>query len=350
MGREKIRSGNINTTYKAMFRNMDDELSEYIVQKINGYVFKKPEMIMENIARVTEHMRKRMESDGRNADRLVLRFLETEEGKNYVVDDDGFVWRAYPMIEDSVSFDATTDVRVLENAGAAFGQFQKDLLDFHAADLNETIIDFHNTPKRLATLFADADADPMGRAAEVKEELDYLRESCAAASRPIEMLTNGEMPIRVTHNDTKCNNVLFDKKTGDALAVIDLDTVMPGLMIYDFGDAIRFAANKAPEDEPNLNRVGLDLSRFAAFTYGFIGVLGDTIWPSELDNMALGVFAITIELASRFLDDYLTGDQYFKTDYPGHNLVRARCQIALAKDIMKKFDQMQSVIQAAAKG
>lgn len=340
----QLKAGNINSTYQVTAQDKD-----YIVQKINGYVFKNPEQIMSNIALVTGHIRAKLEQQGVDAERKVLHFLNTAEGVNFCRDEEGNVWRVYIFVPDSVAIDATDDLNVLKNAGSAFGEFQKSLLDFDASKLYETIPDFHNTPKRLDTLFASVERDECGRVAEARELIDYIAEKRELAGSLIRQVEAGDLPLRVTHNDTKCNNVLFDRNTGDALAVIDLDTIMPGLMAYDFGDAVRFAANTAAEDEPDTGKVALDLERFTAFAKGFVGALGDTMTDAELDSLAVGCFGITIELASRFLDDYLTGDKYFAVRHPGHNLERTACQVALAKDMERKLEQMKAIVREIAK-
>ena len=207
---------------------------------------------------------------------------------------------------------------------------------------------FHNTKKRLEKLYADVEADPCGRVAEVQSELEFIRAMHKHAVKLTDMLEAGEIPLRVTHNDTKTNNVLFDKKTGEPLVVIDLDTVMPGLAMHDFGDAVRFAASTAEEDEPDLSKVQLDLAKYTAFAEGFIGQIASVLTEKEIETMALGALTITMELASRFLDDYITGDLYFKPKYEGHNLVRARCQLKLAEDMWAKFPQMEQIVRDIA--
>ena len=346
---KKLSAGNINATYTALFREESGAETRYIVQRINGYVFKEPTQIMSNIEAVTAHIRAKLEAEGKDPSRLVLQFLHTDGGKNFWQDEAGNVWRIYYFIPNSVAVDATDDRNILRNAGAAFGAFQKNLLDFDASRLFETIPDFHNTPKRLDTLFAHVEQDPCGRVAEAQPLIDYIAEKRELAGSLIHQVEAGTLPLRVTHNDTKCNNVLFDGTTGEELAVIDLDTIMPGLMAYDFGDAVRFAANTAAEDEPDVSKVSLDLERFRAFAEGFVGALGDTMTEAELDSLSVGAFAITIELASRFLDDYLTGDKYFAVSRPKHNLERTACQIALARDMERKLEQMKKIVRTIAK-
>ncbi|MBQ7847324.1 MAG: aminoglycoside phosphotransferase family protein [Clostridia bacterium] len=335
---ETISGGLINRTYRVVYEREGGWEKSYLFQKINTHVFKKPEEVMENIDHVTTHIYKKR--GGVNA----LHFHHTEDGKNYYVDEaQECFWRVRNYF-DSVTFDVCNDVQILYLAGVAFGSFQNDLRDFDATLLHETIKDFHNTQKRLETLFADAELDPCGRVHEVTEELAYIKSVQKKACVLTEMLEAGRLPLRVTHNDTKINNVLFDPETRCPLTVIDLDTVMPGLVAHDFGDAVRFAANTAAEDEPDVSKISLDLEQFTAFAEGFVPCLKDCLTSDEINTLAQGVFCITVELASRFLDDYITGDQYFKTLYEGHNLVRARAQIALAKDIETKLEEMQGIV------
>ncbi len=337
-----LANGNINTTYSVKYRRFDGTVKSYIIQRINGYVFKNPVEIMENIEGVTEHIAKKVPKG-----KMALRFHHTEDGKNYCVDEDGNYWRVMNDI-DSVTFNVCNDLDILKNAGKAFGEFQMQLSDYDAESLYVTIPDFHNTKKRLEQFFADVEADPCGRVCEVIPEIDSIRSMRRFAEKLTEMQESGKVPLRVTHNDTKINNVLFDKKTGESLVVIDLDTVMPGLAMHDFGDAIRFAANTAAEDEPDLTKVSLDLNKFRAFSEGFISQTAGALTELEIGTMALGAVTITIELASRFLDDYITGDKYFKTNYEGHNLVRARCQLKLAEDMWDKYEQMEQIVTSIA--
>jgi len=337
VGYEEITVGNINSTFRVTYSNEGTQ-KNYVFQKINTRVFKNPKEIMENIDKVTSHIRRK------NSEKPTLHFHHTDAGTNFVFDSDGGFWRVMNCI-DSVTFDSCVDLDVIENTGRAFGEFQVQFSDFDGSTLNETIKDFHNTVKRLDTLFADAESDPVGRAASVEAELDWIgsvRELAGSLWREFE---RGAFPVRVTHNDTKSNNVLFDKDTLLPLVVIDLDTVMPGLAMYDFGDAVRFIANSAEEDEADLSKVSFDVDKFRAFCKGYIGEVKATLTPAEIDSMVLGAFAITVELASRFLDDYVMGDTYFRTKYQGHNLVRARCQIHLAKDILAKRDALEGIVK-----
>ena len=339
-----LTSGNINTTYYIVCQN-GKECKEYLIQRVNSYVFKEPEKVMHNIELVTSHIQRKNEARGITGRRTRLHFHHTAEGKNFLVLNDGEFWRLSNFVEESVSFDTAEDPQVLKMSGKAFGQFARQLADFDAARLYETIPHFHDTRRRLETFFAHVEEDPCDRCAEVQEEIARIREARELACRLNEMVDRGELPLRVTHNDTKTNNVLFDKDTLEPLVVIDLDTVMPGLAAHDFGDTIRFAANTAAEDEPDVSKVSLDLELFRAFAEGYIGAAGDLLTPVELDSLCLGAATITLELAVRFLDDYITGDKYFKTLYPGHNLVRTRCQLALFADMLGKMEQMQEIVR-----
>lgn len=335
---EQMCGGNINKTFKVTYLREDGTFKAFLFQKVNTYVFRNPIQVMENIDGVTTHIYNKR--GGINA----LHFHHTTDRKNYYFEEGtDYFWRVRNYF-DSVTFDVCNDVQVLYLAGIAFGSFQRDLQDFDASTLYETIPDFHNTRKRLETLFADAEKDEFGRAGEVREELEYIASVYDKACTLTDMLNAGELPLRVTHNDTKINNVLFDETNNNPLTVIDLDTVMPGLVAHDFGDAIRFSANTAAEDEEDVSKVSLDMEQFKSFTEGFLSCLRGTLGKREVETLALGVFCITVELASRFLDDYLTGDKYFKVLYDGHNLVRTKAQLTLAKDIDRKLDQMQKYV------
>lgn len=340
---EEIKVGNINKTYKVNFIRPDDKNpgkmkdKSYIVQQINTYAFKNPIQVMENIEKVTEYIH------AKDPKRIALHFHCTEQHQTYYVDESGF-WRLFNYVP-SATYSSTDNLRVIRNAGAAFGDFQTMLSDFNASELFETIPDFHNTVKRYEKFEADVTADPVSRVAEVRQEIEWLLSVKDKACRLTRMQEAGELPLRVTHNDTKINNVLFDAQTDEALVVIDLDTVMPGLVGHDFGDAIRFAANFVAEDCPDAEKAGLDLTVFRAFAEGFLEKTAKALTEQELNTLALSSFVLSCELATRFLDDYIMGDVYFKIEYPEHNLVRTRCQIALAKDILRKLPEMEQIIK-----
>lgn len=337
LGYETIQMGNVNRTYKVNFRLADGHEKSFLVQNVNTYAFRNPVGLMENIDKVTEHIRAKC------PDQVCLHFHHTYDRKTYVEDGDNF-WRMTNYIP-SVTFNSLKDSRILYNAGKAFGEFQNQLSDFDITQLNETIPGFHNTRARYEKFKEAIREDTAGRAASVREEIDYLLSVEDQACTLTDLLNEGKLPLRVTHNDTKINNVLFDLETGEALVVIDLDTVMPGLMGHDFGDAIRFAANYVAEDCPDTNKVGIDLDVFRAFAAGFLEKTKNTMTDAERDTLALSCFALTAELAVRFLDDYLRGDLYFKTNSPEHNLVRTRAQIALARDMLVHMDEMNEIIR-----
>ncbi len=274
----------------------------------------------------------------------VIRFMNSLDGENYAVCD-GNYWRVCRFVDNSVSFETAEDPRVLRSAGYAFGRFQRLLAGLPMGTLYETIPDFHNTKKRLSSFFDTAAADPEGRLKGVMDEVKFFERNASTASKLCDLLDEGSLPLRVTHNDTKYNNILLDKDTLEPLCVIDLDTVMPGLTMYDFGDAVRFAANRAVEDETDLRRVGLDPAGYEEFTNGFISASRDFLTEGEVANMALGAIVITIELASRFLADHINGDKYFRIHRENHNLDRARCQIRLAEDMMYRFGEMNRIVR-----
>ena len=344
LGYETIQMGNVNRTYKVNFLLPDRTPKSFLVQNVNTYAFRNPIGLMDNIDQVTEHIR------AKKPGQLALHFHHTADRKTYVVDGSNF-WRMTNYVP-SVTFNAVTDLAILRNAGKAFGEFQMDLHDFDINRLIETIPGFHNTRQRYEKFIQSVRENKAGRAEEVREEIDFLLSVQDMACRLTDLQMAGELPLRVTHNDTKINNVLFHPETSDAMIVIDLDTVMPGLMGHDFGDAIRFAANYVEEDCKDYDKVGVNLEVFRAFAEGFLSMTAKTMTDKEVETLALSCFVLTAELATRFLADYLDGDLYFNTKYPGHNLVRTRCQIALAKDMLKKMDEMEKIVRdcvAAAK-
>lgn len=344
---EPVYMGNINATYKATYQHDDGSFKSYIVQKVNMYVFKKPRQIMSNIDLVTTYIKQKNAEAGINDTRTFMHFYHTHNGKrqNFYVDNDHAFWRVSKYIENSITFEVCDSLFAIEEAGRAFGKFQNTLSDFDAQKLYETIPNFHNTKKRMNDFLHHVVEDSCDRVDSVTPEIEYLVSVSERASALTEMLERGDLPLRVTHNDTKINNVLFDKDTERALVVIDLDTVMPGLVAHDFGDAVRFAANTAAEDEKDTSKVSFDLKKYEAFTKGFLPEVREALTQNEVDTLMLGAFTMTVELATRFLDDYITGDNYFKTRYPGHNLVRARSQIALARDIQRKAGKMRQIVK-----
>ena len=337
LGYETIQMGNVNKTYKVNFLLPGGVPKSFLVQNVNTFAFRNPVGLMENIDLVTEHIR------AKKPGKTALHFHHTYDRKTYVEDGDNF-WRMTNYVP-SITYNTVRDMQILRNAGMAFGEFQNDLADFESSLLIETIPNFHNTRDRYAKMMAAVERNPLDRLKDVEEELKWLLSVQDLACKITDMQHAGELPLRVTHNDTKINNVLFHPETKEAMIVIDLDTVMPGIIGHDFGDAIRFAANFVEEDSPELDKVGVDLEVFRAFAEGFLSRTANTLTPNEVDTLALSCFALTAELAVRWLDDYVQGDVYFKIKYPEHNLVRTRCQIALAKDMLAKMPEMDKIVR-----
>ena len=336
LGYDVIQMGNVNRTYKVNFMLPEGKPKSFLVQNVNTYAFRNPIGLMDNIDKVTEHIR------AKKPGQLALHFHHTADRKTYVEDGKNF-WRMTNYVP-SVTYNSVKDMDVVRNAGKAFGEFQMDLHDFDISELMETIPGFHNTRKRYETFLTAVKEDKAGRAAQVKDEIDFLMSVQDLACKLTDLQMEGKLPLRVTHNDTKINNVLFHPETGEAMIVIDLDTVMPGLMGHDFGDAIRFAANFVEEDCQEYDKVGVNLEVFRAFAEGFLSKTAKTMTDSEVDTLALSCFVLAAELATRFLADYLDGDLYFNIKYPEHNLVRTRCQIALAKDLLKHMEEMEKIV------
>ena len=338
---EEIKMGNVNYTYKVNYIRDDGSgmarIKSYLVQRVNTYAFQRPLELMANIDKVTEYIHAKYPHV------KCLHFHHTAERNNYLMDEDGF-WRLSNYVP-SVTFNSCEDLEIVRSAGQAFGDFQMMLSEFDASSLYYTIPDFHNTRKRYEKLKADMAEDPCGRVAEVREELDWLLSVEDEACKLTDLHEAGEMPLRVTHNDTKINNVLFDEESLKPLVVIDLDTVMPGLVGHDFGDAIRFAANFVEEDSPEAEKAGLNLNIYWAFAEGFLKKTAPTLTEAEAETLGNSCFTLACELSTRFLDDYLVGDKYFKIHSPQHNLVRTRCQIALAKDMQKKMNAMNAIVR-----
>ena len=330
---EVFGHGHINHTLKLT----TDTGAEYVLQQINTYVFKDPVRLMENVSAVTRFLHDRVE-DPRHA----LHLLPTRDGAYYHIDPQGQYWRCYDFVGGFCLDLPETDEDFYQSA-IAFGRFQTLLSDFPAETLYETIPEFHNTTDRYRQFRESVAADAVGRAAGVKVDIDFLLEREDLACTLQNMRQEGLLPLRVTHNDTKLNNVLLDRVTRKALCVLDLDTVMPGLSLYDFGDSIRFGAATAAEDEPDLSKMALDLHLFEVYTRGYLEA-ANALTDIEIAMLPMGALAVTLELATRFLKDYLDGDLYFKTAYPEHNLVRARTQMKLAWDMQQKWDEMNRIV------
>lgn len=338
---ERHGAGHINDTYKVS----TDSGERYILQRINDNVFRDVDGLMENVKNVTSFILSRLR--GTEDENYALRLMPALDGGSYVSEEDG-CYRVYNFIDKGVSLQSAPTIREFELSALAFGRFQKLLDGYPASELNVTIPDFHNTRARFENLKASIKRDASGRAEGVKKEIEFYLGLERLCDRASDMLNSGELPLRVTHNDTKLNNVLIDVENDCAVTVIDVDTVMPGSVIYDFGDSIRFGASTAAEDERNLEKVGFSMDHFEAYSRGFIASC-DTLSRSEIENLAYGAVLMTYETGMRFLTDHLDGDVYFKTSRPDHNLDRARTQMKLVVEMERRLPEMRAIIEKYAK-
>ena len=337
-------AGHINDTLALTFRQEDGSDRRYILQRINQYVFRRPWDVMENIERVTAHLRAKIAAAGGDPDRETLTPVPQFSGGTCFHDAQGEYWRAYLFIEGAVTYETAQSQEQIYQTAWAFGNFQHQLADFPAQLLHETIPNFHYTPKRFAA-FQDALArDTRGRAAEVAEEIRFLERRESDTWLLTGKLEQGLLPLRVTHNDTKINNLLVDERSGKGLCIVDLDTTMPGLSLYDFGDMVRTAAALALEDEPDWRKAGVSLENFDSLAHGYLDAARDILTPAETELLAFSGRLITLEQALRFLTDYINGDVYYKIHRPAHNLDRARTQIKMVQDIEDKFAQMEATV------
>jgi Ser/Thr protein kinase RdoA (MazF antagonist) len=344
---QSFGSGHINDTYCAWYDQAGVRI-RYIHQRLNHHVFKNPVQVMENVARVTGHALARLLADGHpEAHRRTLTCIPALDGRPYAFDAEGNLWRTYPFIERARGYDEIECDEQAYQAARAFGAFQKLTADLSGERLHETIPDFHHTPKRLEALEAAIASDLAGRAATVPAEITFARTRAADCSRITNLIASGKIPERVTHNDTKLNNVLLDETTAEGICVIDLDTTMPGSALYDFGDMVRTAAPTTREDDADLDRIGVRLDRFEALVKGYLSA-ADFLNEHELAHLAFSGKLITLELGIRFLTDYLNGDSYFKTSRPGHNLDRCRNQFAFVTALEKNMDTMEEIVSRSA--
>ena len=344
VGAVRYGAGHINDTFCVHTQPGEDPCRRFILQRVSTAAFHNPEQLMENIAGVTAFLSREIAAAGGDPQRETMTVVRTRDGKLLYLDPAGGAWRVYTFIEGTICLQSAETPELFEASARAFGRFQRMLKDYPADTLYETIPRFHDTEDRLAKLKAAADADPMGRVKEVGPELDFVRAREGDCSVALQALREGKLPLRVTHNDTKLNNVLIDRKSGQGICVIDLDTVMPGLSINDFGDSIRFGANHCAEDETDLSKVNFDLSLFDVYTRGFLEGAGGALTPAELDYLPWGAKLMTLECGIRFLTDYLEGDHYFRTSRPGQNLDRCRTQFKLVADMEAQWEAMKAVV------
>ena len=334
-------TGHINSTF--FIKTCDCDAGQYVFQKVNTGIFKNPDELMSNVFKVTEHIRKKLNAE-HDTVLKTLEFLKTKNGAYGYIDEDGQYWRAYRFVDKAHSLDAADSTEILEHSGYAFGNFQRLLSDFDASVLYETIPNFHNTVSRLNDLKAAIEGDPAGRKKEIPDDISFVLDREDKCSYIVDGINAGKFPLRVTHNDTKLNNLLWDDVTDKCVCVIDLDTVMPGSVLYDFGDAIRFGASSAAEDETDLSKVYMCLDKFEAYVKGFISGTRGALTENELLAFPMGAYIITLEIGIRFLTDYLNGDIYFRTHYPTHNLDRARNQFKLVKSMEEQMDEMNKIV------
>ena len=342
-------AGHINETYAVYMPGEGGDELAYVLQRVNSNVFKDPAGVMDNIFGVTEYLRNVIRREGGDPDRETLSYIKTKSGCNYFEDSEGEPWRCYNFIPDSVCYQLVEEPEQFYQSGSSFGHFLKQLSDYPASKLNETIPDFHNTISRFEAFQVALKRDLKNRADSCRPEIDFVLAREKDCGVLVHQQDEGILPLRVTHNDTKLNNILFDEKTGKGLCIIDLDTIMPGLAANDFGDSIRFGAATAEEDEPNLDLMHFDISLYELYVKGYLEETKDVLTEAEIGSLPWGARLMTLECGIRFLTDYLQGDTYFKTDYPEHNLIRARTQFRLVDEMEQQFERMQEIVQKYTK-
>lgn len=336
-------SGHINDTFRLAYET-ENGIRRYILQRMNRGVFAAPEELMENIIGVTGWLKEKIREAGGNPERETLTLVKCRDGNYYYRDSEGEYWRVYLFVEGTTSYDQVEKPEDFYQSAVTFGHFQRMMADYPARTLHETIPNFHNTVKRFADFRRAVEADVCGRVKGAEEEIQFVMEREKFAHTLCDLEARGEIPVRVTHNDTKLNNILMDNETGKGLCVIDLDTVMPGLAVNDFGDSIRFGASTGAEDEKNLSKISCDLELYRMYTRGFLEGCGGALTDVELDHLPTGAIMMTFECGMRFLADYLEGDHYFKISREEHNLDRCRTQFKLVRDMEEKLDEMRAIV------
>ena len=337
---EPYGSGHINSTWLSVHKSADGSEVKNLLQKINNYVFKNPDELMSNIVGVTAFLRDKVEEDG------TLTVIQTLDGKNYFLDEFGNYWRVYKFIEEATAYQQIENDNDFYTCGLAFGEFQQMLAEYPAEKLYETIPNFHNTPSRFADFKKALAEDKAGRAKDVQAEIDFVLARECKADAITSKLESGEIPYRVTHNDTKLNNILIDDATGKAKCVIDLDTIMPGAAAYDFGDSIRFGASTGAEDETDLSKISVSTHLFEVFAKGYLSTANKFLTPAEKDSLVTGAYLMTLECGVRFLTDHLNGDVYFKIHRENHNLDRCRTQFKLVADMEAKEAELRAIVNS----
>ena len=338
--------GHINETYAVYMPGTEGtDVPRYVLQRVNIHVFKNPAQVMENIFSVTEYLREVIRKEGGDLDRETLSYIKTKSGDTYFEDADGQPWRCLHYVPNSICHQTVEEPQQFYQSARSFGHFLKQLGDYPAERLYETIPRFHDTVKRFQDFSEAVRKDVKNRAGQCREEIDFALAREADCGVLMKQLQEGVLPLRVTHNDTKLNNILFDADTDQGLCIIDLDTIMPGLAANDFGDSIRFGASTAEEDEPDLSKVHFDIHLYELYVKGYLEMAREVLTPAEIDSLPWGARLMTLECGMRFLADYLQGDVYFKTAYPEHNLVRARTQFRLVKEMEEQFDSMYEILR-----
>ncbi|MEN9975728.1 MAG: hypothetical protein RLZZ282_1734 [Verrucomicrobiota bacterium] len=347
---EEINSGHINATYCATYRQANGSDQRYIIQAINRHVFKDPYAVMDNVENVTRHINARVLRLKNDLGGQTLNLFPARSGGAWIEDEHGSVWRCYNYIEGCVTYDVVENTRQAYQAARAFGSFQDLVSDLDAGIIKETIPDFHHTRKRFARLMEVAKADPLGRLDAVRKEFDFICQRESLTGRLLDLVDAGAIPVRVTHNDTKINNVMIDASSDEAVCVIDLDTVMPGLVLYDFGDLVRSATSPADEDETDLSKVEMQMPMFEALVEGYLHAAGDFINDTEIEHLAYAGKLMSLEVGIRFLTDHLEGDVYFKTQRLGHNRDRCRTQLKLVERIEAHEPAMNAFVRKVRRG
>lgn len=335
--------GHVNDTFLIQIRSNGDLRPSFVLQRLNPEAFRDPEGLMRNVISISEYLCDRVRENGGDHSREAMEFIRPRSGELYYRDSEGCAWRAYRYIDRVHCYQSANSPKLFAASGRAFGRFQRMLADYPAHTLSETIPRFHNTEDRLAKLKAAIAEDKCARVSECEREIAFALAREADCSVAMQALRDKVLPLRVTHNDTKLNNVLFDETSGEAVCVIDLDTVMPGLSIYDFGDSIRFGANHCAEDEKDLSKMSIDLEMYEAYAAAFVEGAGSALTSAEIDYLAWGAKLMTLECGIRFLTDYLSGDTYFHIQRPGQNLDRCRTQFKLVEDMENHWDEMNAI-------
>ena len=343
LGAVRYGQGHINDTFCVLCQPQEGDAIRYILQGLSLAAFPRQDELMENFIGITSYLREKVIENGGDPLRETLSLVKTRDGKNYYTDGTGKVWRLTPFIENTDCFQSATP-ELFEASARAFGRFQYMLQGYPAETLHESIVNFHNTEDRFAKFEAALAADKLGRAKDIQAEIQFVLERKADCSVALQALRDGKLPLRVTHNDTKLNNILIDRATGEGICVIDLDTTMPGLSINDFGDSIRFGANHSKEDEKDLTKVNFDIDLYEVYTRGFLEGAKGSLTAAELEYLPWGARLMTLECGIRFLTDYLDGDHYFRIHRPEHNLDRCRTQFKLVKDMEEQFEAMAAVV------